>query len=243
MDTQQPNAFNLAELSDQISLLKMDWLTSIGQSILPPGYWGEELKQASAEETKASGVSSPAKTIYLTFDDGPNPYSTRQLLELLEEEKVPATFFLIGSHIDRHPDIARLPLLKNHTVGSHSYSHMYLPLLGSKSIENEVVRTNVAIEQAVGVKPKVFRPPYGVINKRAADCLIEHQMKLVYWGAVPEDWRVIGSERIAQRVAQRLAHGKMIVLHEGQRIADQTVLATKKIIDRARAEGFEFRAL
>jgi peptidoglycan-N-acetylglucosamine deacetylase len=237
MDSQQTSPFNL---SDQISLVKMDWLTCIGRSILPAGYWGAE---CSAVEKDESGSSAPAKTLYLTFDDGPNPHTTRQLLELLEEEKVPATFFFIGSHVDRHEDIARLPQLKNHTVGSHTYSHMYLPLLSSKSIENEVVRTNVAIEQAIGAKPRVFRPPYGVINQRAADCLIEHQLKLVYWGAVPEDWRVIGSERITERVAQRLADGKMIVLHEGKRIAEQTIQSTKKIIDRARAEGYQFKAL
>jgi hypothetical protein len=68
-------------------------------------------------------------------------------------------------------------------------------------------------------------------------------MKIVYWGAVPEDWRVVGHERVTERVAQRLAHGKMIVLHEGRQIAEQTVLSTKGIIDRARAAGFEFKAL
>jgi len=217
----------------------MDWLTTIGRTILPAGYWGE----GSNGQKEEPGSTTKTKTLYLTFDDGPNPHTTRQLLELLEEENVPATFFFIGSHIDRHQEIARLPQLKNHTVGSHTYTHMYLPLLSARAIENEVVRTNVAIEQATGSKPRVFRPPYGVINQRAADCLIEHQLKLVYWGSVPEDWRVIGPERITERVAQRLADGKLIVLHEGRHIAEQTIQSTKKIIQRARAEGYEFKPL
>ena len=236
MDAQQTPPFNL---SDQISLVKMDWLTSLGRSILPAGYWGE----GSAANGEKSEGKADTKTLYLTYDDGPNPHTTRQLLELLEEENVRATFFFIGAHVDRHQDLTGLQQLKNHTVGSHSYSHMYLPLLSSKSIENEVVKTNEVIEQAIGSKPRVFRPPYGVIDQRAADCLTEHQLKLVYWGAVPEDWRVIGPERITERVAQRLADGKMIVLHEGRRIAEQTIQSTRQIIRRARAEGYEFKAL
>jgi peptidoglycan-N-acetylglucosamine deacetylase len=238
MDDQQSPASKLAEMSDQISLLKMDWLTNLGRSILPPGYWGEE-----NELDGGAPEGSSAKFVYLTFDDGPNPYTTRLLLELLEKENVPATFFFIGSHVERYAEIARLPQLKNHTVGSHSYSHIYLPLLAQKSVEREVARTNSVIEEAVGISPALFRPPYGVINRSAADCLLEHKMKLVYWGAVPEDWRVVGHERVTERVAQRLAHGKMIVLHEGRQIAEQTVLSTKGIIDRARAAGFKFKAL
>src|SRR5271170_3691152 len=100
MAPQQTPPFNL---SDQISLVKMDWLTSIGRSILPAGYWGAE---RSAGENEESGSNGRTKTLYLTYDDGPNPQTTRQLLELLDEEKVPATFFFIGSHIDRHQELA-----------------------------------------------------------------------------------------------------------------------------------------
>jgi peptidoglycan-N-acetylglucosamine deacetylase len=247
MELESKTAANwAADISDHIALVTMDWLTVMGRRFLPEGYWGDKATEAINRPSDEACESTPCpslKTLYITFDDGPNPHTTERLLKLLEEENVPASFFFIGSQVEHHPELMQSPRLKQHVVGSHSYSHRYLPLLKTKDIEAEIIATNKVIEETIGYRPWLFRPPYGMLDRRAADCLEEHEMKIVYWGAVPQDWRNLGHNRVSQRVVRRLAHGQMIVLHEGKRIAEQTILSTREIIRRAKALGYEFKAL
>jgi peptidoglycan/xylan/chitin deacetylase (PgdA/CDA1 family) len=232
-------------LSDHFSLLKMDWLTTLGQSILPSGHWtGHELSGSLRNARGQTNDSTDHKRrIFLTFDDGPNPHTTRKLLDLLDEEDVKATFFLIGNQIERYPALAKEIFESGHGVGSHSFSHFYLPMLDLKSVESEIIKTNQVYKDQVGANLTLFRPPYGILDQRAADILQEQSMQIVYWGTVPEDWNLVGSEHVAKRVAERFADGQLIVLHEGATIADQTIAATREIIKRGKSKGFHFEAL
>jgi peptidoglycan/xylan/chitin deacetylase (PgdA/CDA1 family) len=216
------------DIFDEWSLLRMDFLTNLGRLILPPGHW---------EHGSSQG------TVYLTFDDGPSPHTTAKLLELLSEEEVSATFFLIGSHAGRHPELVESIAANGHAIGSHSLSHKIMPLLSLKEIESEIHRANIILRDLLGFTPKLFRPPYGLVDKRAARYLEELAMKIVYWGAVPEDWGNIGAERVAQRVLRRLTDGTIVVLHEQRRIAEQTLAATKQIIRAGKQRGFSFKTL
>jgi peptidoglycan/xylan/chitin deacetylase (PgdA/CDA1 family) len=226
-----PNsAFSLLEqAADSLSLVTFDWLAALGRGVLPAGYWGEE--------------DGAEKALYLTFDDGPCPHTSPRLLELLEEEEVPATFFQIGANIERLAHLIRPEDWRRHSIGSHSFSHQYFPLLKTNQIEQEIVSTNALIEKAFGVKPALFRAPYGILDQRAADFLKDCDMRIIYWGAVPQDWLPLGAARVSERVTRRLAPGKIIVLHEGKAIAEQTISSTREIIKRAKAQGFEFKAL
>ena len=96
------------------------------------------------------------------------------------------------------------------------------------------------ITDATGASPLIFRPPFGLIDHRAARLLQERSMKMVYWGSVSEDWLGIGESRVVRRTLRRLHHGSMIVLHEGRSIAKQTLGATRKIIQQARLKGYTF---
>jgi peptidoglycan/xylan/chitin deacetylase (PgdA/CDA1 family) len=89
----------------------------------------------------------------------------------------------------------------------------------------------------------LFRPPYGILDRKAAECARAAGLSLVYWTIVPEDWEHVGAERIVGRVSKRMSAGSIIVLHEGSKIARQTIEATRGIIKRARDRGFEFSAL
>lgn len=213
---------------DEWSLLRMDFLTNLGRMILPAGHWEHDPSQG---------------TVYLTFDDGPSPHTTNKLLELLANERVSATFFLIGSHAGRHPDLVESIAAHGHAIGSHSLSHKIMPLLTLREIESEIHRANIIFRELVGYTPKLFRPPYGLVDKRAARYLEELQMKIVYWGAVPEDWDNIGGQRVAHRVLRRLTDGTIVVLHEQKRIAEQTLAATKEIIRVGKQRGFTFKTL
>ena len=101
--------------------------------------------------------------VALTFDDGPDPKATPQLLELLKREEVPATFFCVGKNVVAHPEIAKRIAAEGHLLGNHSYTHpWYVSVLGGAALRGEMERTQDAIESASGVRPRYFRPPSGM---------------------------------------------------------------------------------
>ena len=108
----------------------------------------------------------------MTFDDGPNPDTTPHLLELLAEEKVPATFFLIGQQISRHTQLGKDIVNAGHAVGNHSFQHEFMPGMPLKRILEEINRTNDLLREiSKNRAPNFFRPPYGILDKRTADCV------------------------------------------------------------------------
>jgi peptidoglycan/xylan/chitin deacetylase (PgdA/CDA1 family) len=218
-----------SEFADEVCLAKMDFLTQLGQRIMPDGVWG----------AKACWLDRPEQ-LCLTFDDGPDPYTVPRLLELLEEEKVKATFFVVGSRVARQEKLVAKIAQAGHSIANHSYTHEFLPLLSVKRLEHEIISTNKLVYEISGTTPKLFRPPFGIMDQRVADCLKEQGMSTVYWGAVPEDWLFPGSDRVVRRVMRRVNHGALIVLHEGRQIAQQTVAAAKEIIFRGKQLGYEF---
>jgi peptidoglycan-N-acetylglucosamine deacetylase len=177
--------------------------------------------------------------LYLTFDDGPDPRTTPYLLELLEESGVSATFFLIGENVERYPELVQQIYDRGHLVANHTYSHSWMPTLRVNQIEREINITNQRIEEVTGVKPHLFRPPYGIMDKRAGDCLREQGMTPVYWGSAPEDWSVPGTQRVIRRVMAKVSDGTVIVLHEGKFLGKQTIQAAKEIIYRCKHMGYE----
>jgi peptidoglycan/xylan/chitin deacetylase (PgdA/CDA1 family) len=221
-----------SDWSDQVSFFRMSCLTSIGRTMLPAGFWGDNAATASGGK------------LYLTFDDGPNPDTTPHLLELLAKEKVPATFFLIGEQIQRHMQLGKDIVEAGHAVGNHSFQHEFMPGMPAKRVTEELHRTNDLLREISHNRaPKLFRPPYGILDRKAAECARAAGLSLVYWTIVPEDWEHVGAERIVGRVSKRMSAGSIIVLHEGSKIARQTIEATRGIIKRARDRGFEFSAL
>lgn len=216
-------------LSDEFCLFRMDRITDFARKSLPDGFWGDDPLSAGDEQR-----------IYLTFDDGPDPHSTPWLLELLEEAGVTATFFLIGSSAVRHEHLVEKIARAGHTVGNHSFNHFLMPVLPVKTLESEIDRTNRLLQDITGCPPALFRPPYGMIDQRAADCLRERNMRPVYWGAVPEDWSGPGVDRVVSRVMRRLGHGTLIVLHEHRLLRQQTLQAAKQIICKGKELGYAF---
>lgn len=216
------------EAQDRYSVAKIDFLTGVGKSILPAGFWGGHW------DTPAEPADPP---VYLTFDDGPDPNTTPQLLDLLESSGIGAIFFLIGEKVERHPDLVQRIKAAGHTVANHSYSHPFLLSLSTAALEEQIERTNVAIKDITGEEPTFFRAPYGFMDKRAGDCLKERNMKPVYWGAAPEDWSAPGTHRVVRRVLWKLTPGTVVVLHEGYGLGEQTIAAAKQIICSANERG------
>jgi peptidoglycan-N-acetylglucosamine deacetylase len=217
------------ELLCRISNGRVDLFTELGKRVLPDGYWGA-----------SQGEYGAKPSLLLTFDDGPHPSTTPMLLELLAQQGVKATFFLVGSNCRRYPALVQRIHAAGHTLGNHTYNHVLLPFLQRKQLQEEVVRTNHLIEDLTGEPSRLFRPPYGLMDERTAACLKQQSMSAVYWGAAPEDWLTPGSKRIVRRVMWRISDGTLIVLHEGEHLCDQTISATREIISRSKLLGYQF---
>jgi len=186
------------------------------------------------------------RRIAITFDDGPAAVFTDQVLDILRDRNVKATFFLCGKNVERYPEIARRIRAEGHAIGNHTYSHPFLYFKSRSFMGDEIDRSQDAIERITGTRPTVFRPPYGARWLGIYPVLRERRLTLVNWSDASYDWKY-GTDRIVSETLQRLEPGAIILLHDGletrpQRPIDRsaTVRALPKIIDAARVQGYSF---
>jgi len=185
--------------------------------------------------------------IAITFDDGPHAISTPQILDLLDKFKVSATFFLVGKHLEKHPEIAREMVNAGHEIGNHTYSHSLLYLSTKKRIRDEISRTDALLRNIDGAEPKFFRPPAGFFTKRVLDIVEQMGYKTVVGDVYPRDPHLPGKKKIVDRVLQRTVAGSIIILHDGGNTPrvdrSQTLEALSEIIPGLKNKGFEFLTL
>jgi len=189
------------------------------------------------------------KRITLTFDDGPAPTFTPQILDILREHGVPATFFVCGKNVERYPELLRRIVAEGHAVGNHTYSHPYLFFKSRRRMAEEIDRTQSVIENCVGFRPEIFRPPYGSRWFGLVPTLRERGMHLVMWSATGYDWKKDASG-ITAAALRELEPGAVLLLHDGHETRgesetdrSQTVAALSRIIKDARERGYIFAPL
>jgi peptidoglycan/xylan/chitin deacetylase (PgdA/CDA1 family) len=183
------------------------------------------------------------RQIALTFDDGPSEW-TMAVLEMLERHGVPATFFFCGRNVERHPNVARFVHSRGNEIGNHTYSHPLLLALPDARIREELSRTQHVIEQTIGVRPVLFRPPHGC---RAPGLLaIERELGLteVLWTVIGKDWSA-SADAISQRILSRIEPGGIVCLHDGDGVrpsADRsrTVASLKDFLPVLLDDGYSF---
>ncbi len=157
----------------------------------------------------------------LTFDDGPNPAWTPQLLELLAHREVRATFFLVGRYAEREPALVRQIAAAGHRIGNHSWSHINLALASAGRIEEELSRTSRTLEQIAGEPVRYFRPPFGARRPEVLRAARRLGMVPVLWNAITYDWREPSASAIANRLERKIdrlerrGQAANIVLHDG----------------------------
>ena len=195
----------------------------------------------------------------ITFDDGPNPAVTPQILDFLDEHNARATFFLIGNFVRQCPELTREILARGHSLGNHTHTHPNLFKCSQSRIRNELAQCNDAISEVTGVLPKWFRPPYGFRNFWVISTANQLGQQAVMWTLIPGDWRgkpaewlIPRMEPIARRAQKgaigtnsRTGEGDVLCLHDGNHRslnADRsaTLAALAYWLPRWRDLGLEF---
>ena len=187
------------------------------------------------------------RQVALTFDDGPNEPYTSQVLNILLQYKVKATFFLIGRNVLRHPEICRRALAQGNVVGNHSYHHhKLLWLRQGKAAAREIDLARQAIYEATGYQSKLFRPPHGFRTPWLMRTIRHLGYTVVTWDNMTDDWKAEKpANKIVEAIVKRARPGSIIVLHDGRGTREsydrsQMVQALPRIIDDLRKKGFDF---
>lgn len=194
------------------------------------GYFSQKKLEAMGNNVK----SSDSKKIALTFDDGPHPYYTRQLLKGLREREVKATFFITGKNVEAYPEIVKEIYEDGHLIGNHTYNHTQLTSKNAEKFKEEIIRTNEVIREVTGEDTIFIRPPYGSWNKEFEK---ELNMFPVLWSIDPLDWCSSDVSCIVRNVCSKVDENDIILMHDQYKT---TVTAALKIVDRLKEEGYEF---
>ncbi|MDI4646732.1 polysaccharide deacetylase family protein [Cohnella hashimotonis] len=186
------------------------------------------------------------REIALTFDDGPHPVYTPRLLDLLKAHGAHATFFVVGAHAEKHPDIVRRMHEEGHDIGIHNYVHRSNWIMGPVSVRRHVVRTGDIVEHITGMRPRYYRPPWGIVN--VFDFIGRGKPQIVLWTALFGDWKLkVGAERLYGKIRRKLQPGAVLLLHDcGDTFgADpdapaNTIEAVGRILEDGKREGLRF---
>jgi len=179
-------------------------------------------------------------SIVLTFDDGPDEKNTPEILKILSEHGVKATFFVTGKNAEKFPGLISQIQKDGHEIGSHSFSHSSLRFKSAAFIEEEIVKTDNLLE-SLGIKEAVnFRPPYGRYFPFVPFVAKRLRKNIILWDVGPKDYKKTVSE-IVDYVITKTKSGSIIVLHDGGGDRKITVEALKILIPKMLKKGFHFR--
>lgn len=217
----------------------MDWMKKIRSCLIlllllaavcAIGYW----KQGELPVFGKTLEEPMGKKVALTFDDGPHPYYTEQLLDGLKKRGVKATFFVTGEHASLHPEVIERMDKEGHLIGNHTYSHIQLKSSNREKFKEELVKTNEVIEGITGKEVVFVRPPYGTWDKSFE---AELNMIPVLWTVDPLDWCSKNAGCVVDKVVNKAKENDIILMHD---YYASTVTAALEIVDELQEEGYEF---
>ena len=186
--------------------------------------------------------------VSITFDDGPNPRATPRILEILRREGVHATFFVLGRHVERWPELVRRMAVEGHQLGNHGFFHKKLHRRSPGYVRDDITRGTEQIVRASGVRPRHFRAPHGFRSPWVTPIAASLGQRTVGWSLGVWDSARPGAEAITSRALAGMHAGSILLLHDGDGYdpdgdRSQTVEALPSIIEGLRRRGFRFTTL
>ncbi|MCG3089357.1 polysaccharide deacetylase family protein [Sporosarcina cyprini] len=207
----------------------------IGKKPVKPSHPESSKEDETTGEGEATHPDQPlAKRVALTFDDGPEPKVTPQILEILNRHDAKATFFMLGSRVEYYPDVAAAVQQAGHELGNHTWNHPNLVKLPSARVIEEIQKTSAKIEEVTGQKATAFRPPYGAVNQRIRGL---SDIPIVLWDVDTLDWQHHDPTKILEKVKQQTKDGSIILMHD---IHQSTADGLDAVLTYLESEGYSF---
>ena len=195
-------------------------------------------------------IKTPRKVVALTFDDGPSPVWTPQILDELNKANVKATFFMVGHHVQKYPDIARRVVREGHVIGNHGYAHSVILYYTPAEIEEEIKYTEHVIRETTGKTTTMFRPPKAWLRNSTKEKIRSMGYEVVLWSLTSKDWVGFPHQCIVHYLSARVRSGDILLFHDSGNILareggnrSQTVRAVGLLIKTLKQKGFSFVTL
>jgi peptidoglycan/xylan/chitin deacetylase (PgdA/CDA1 family) len=185
-------------------------------------------------EENLDEIDNGIKQIALTFDDGPDPKATLQILETLKKYDAKATFFMLGSRVEYYPEIAKKVQEADHELGNHTWNHPDLTKAAVEKVRSEINNTSSIIENVTGQKATVFRPPYGAVNKTVRN---QTNLPVVLWDIDTLDWKHRNPDKLLAQVKGSTKDGSIILMHD---IHQSTADGLDAVLAYLQSEGYTF---
>ncbi len=184
--------------------------------------------------------SSKTKKVALTFDDGPHPRYTHEILEILSKYGVTATFFVIGVNASRYPEALAELAASGCEIGNHTYSHSNIRYASKEQIEHEILNCQNELASRIGRTPTLFRPPEGRFNQYLEETVACMDYRIILWSIDTRDWAHTPSDVIVREVLHQLDHGDIILMHDYISGENTTCDALRILIPTLQSLGYEF---
>lgn len=195
---------------------------------------------ASWSDTVYTSHGNSQKKIAITFDDGPHGRLTPEILDILEEYSVKATFFVIGQNAQTHPDIIRRMAKEGHEIGNHTYSHVILKDCSIGTIDDELTQAEMVLYEIGEYRPALVRPPCGAYNKNVIDVANAHEYNIVLWSIDTRDWEHTPADNISEMIMNTIKSGDIILCHDFISGYSPTPDVLKTVIPKLLADGYTF---
>lgn len=193
----------------------------------------------AALEVRVATVSA-GSSVFLTFDDGPDPTWTPQVLDVLAKHGVKATFCMVGRYAKANPGLVQRVVAEGHTLCNHTQNHAALDALPADGVETEIATAQASISGAAGTAPAVFRIPYGRGSATVSAVAGKLGLSILGWNVDPSDYTRPGTDQIVARVSQAMRPGAIVLMHDGGGDRSQTVAALDRLIPMLKAAGYSF---
>lgn len=194
----------------------------------------------SEEEVFVKNGPTDKKIIALTFDDGPHPKETNEVLDVLKKYDIKGTFFIAGKHANWYSKPLIRASKEGHEIGNHTFNHPDISNLSKADLEDEIKKCEDILVKLTGKKPTLFRPPYGSYKKESLEAIAKkYHYKIVLWTTVDaRDWQNPGANKISDTIINNAKNGDIILLHDYA--TDNTVEALDILIPKMIEKGYKF---